>query len=506
MKLKHILLSMGVISVIGTTYAQAALLPLNPKIDQYVQDQFKTTNQITGTILVVLKTQADLSGAESLASREEKGKYVYHTLRNTALATQGPLVDFLQSKKVRFRQFYIENMIAVENPTTELVNALAVRQDIARIMGNPNVKLKLPVSKGILTTHAAGPEQNLVRIGAAKAWETYHVRGEGIVVAGQDTGVQWDHPALINQYRGKSSKGVDHNYNWHDAIHGPSRSNHTFSRCGYDTQVPCDDFGHGTHTMGTIVGDDGKGNQIGVAPKAQWMACKNMDNGVGTPASYIECFEFFLAPYPLSGNPLKDGEPSKAPHVINNSWGCDKNEGCKGDEILPSLEAMKKAGIFVVASAGNDGPSCATIDAPPAWHSGLTLSVGAFDHRNDKIAFFSSRGPSSFDGGPGPNISAPGVTIRSSVPGNRYESGMWSGTSMAGPHVVGATALLWSFNKSLIGNIDQTISIIEKSAEPKTTTENCGGTPGSHIPNNTYGYGLLNVAQALCSQSNDCPK
>jgi subtilisin family serine protease len=167
---------------------------------------------------------------------------------------------------------------------------------------------------------------------------------------------------------------------------------------------------------------------------------------------------------------------------------------------------MKKAGIFVVASAGNDGPGCSTIDAPPAWHTGLMLSVGAFNHRNDKIASFSSRGPSSFDGGPGPNIAAPGVTILSSIPDNRYASGIWSGTSMAGPHAVGTIALLWSYNKTLIGNIDQTISIIEKSAEPKTTGESCGGIPGSHIPNNTYGYGLLNAAQAVCSQSDHCPK
>ncbi len=296
------------------------------------------------------------------------------------------------------------------------------------------------------------------------------------------------------------------NYNWHDAIHGRSSLTTKLSSCGYDTQVPCDDFGHGTHTMGTIVGDDGKGNQIGVAPKAQWMACKNMDSGVGSPASYIECFEFFLAPYPLNGNPLKDGDPTKAPHIINNSWGCDLSEGCTGNEILPALEAMKKAGILVVASAGNDGPGCSSIDAPPAWHSGLTLSVGAFNHRNDIIASFSSRGPSALDGGPGPNISAPGIEIRSSVPGKEYASFFWSGTSMAGPHVVGAAALLWSFNKNLIGNIDQTISIIEKGAEAKTTSESCGGVPGSHIPNNTYGHGLLNVEQAVCSQSDNCPK
>ena len=506
MNIKQILLCICIVSAMSSQWTQASTIPFNPKIDKYVQDQLRSNQQIKNRVFVILKDQADLSAADSLSSREEKNRYVYDTLRNRALTTQGSLVEYLQAKKVNFRQFYIENMIAVENPTVDLVKELSARPDVARIMGNPFVKLRLPKMKGKFSATSTGPEQNLIRIGATKVWEDYHVRGEGIVVAGQDTGVQWNHPALIHQYRGSSSDGsVDHNYNWHDAIHRRSDLNTTSSSCGYDSKVPCDDYGHGTHTIGTIVGDDGKGNQVGVAPKAQWMACRNMENGVGTPASYIECFEFFLAPYPLNGNPLKDGDPAKAPHIINNSWGCTTDEGCKGDEILPSLKAMKKAGILIVASAGNEGPSCASIDAPPAWHSGLTLSVGAFDHRTDNIAYFSSRGPSAFDGGIGPNIAAPGVRIRSAVPGNRYASAEWSGTSMAGPHAIGAAALLWSYNKNLIGNIDQTISIIEKSAEPKTTHENCGGIPGSHTPNNTYGSGLLNVLQAVCSQSDHCP-
>lgn len=507
MTIKKLLISIGIVSVMSSQCSFATILPLNPKIDQYVLDQFKSNHnqQLQSSVFVVLKEQADLSAADSLATRAEKGRYVYDSLRDTALNTQGSLVNYLQSKKVNFRQFYISNMISVENPTEDLVATLAARSDVARIMGNPLVKLTLPKSKSMLrSNNAAGAEANLVRIGATKVWENSHAYGDGIVVAGQDTGVQWDHPALIHQYRGSLANGkVDHNYNWHDAIHrytaGIERS-----KCGYNTKAPCDDVGHGTHTIGTVVGDDGKGNRIGVAPKAKWMACKNMDNGVGTPASYVECFEFFLAPYPLNGNPLKDGDPTKAPHVINNSWGCTRDEGCTGDEILSSLQAMKKAGIFVVASAGNDGPGCSTINSPPAWHSGLSLTVGAFDHRNDNIAYFSSRGPSTANSGIGPNIAAPGVSIRSSVPGNRYESFMWSGTSMAGPHAVGAVALLWSFNKNLIGDIDKTISIIEKSAEPKTSNENCGGVPGSHIPNNTYGSGLLNVNKAVCSQSDHC--
>ena len=74
-------------------------------------------------------------------------------------------------------------------------------------------------------------------------------------------------------------------------------------------QAPCDDKGHGTHTIGTAIGDDGMGNQIGMAPGAKWIGCRNMDQGNGTPARYIECMEFFLAPYPVGGTPAQ-GDPT----------------------------------------------------------------------------------------------------------------------------------------------------------------------------------------------------
>lgn len=498
MKIKPFLLSLGMLSVLHGVAIHAADVSQHAKIDPYVQKQMQSRTQTKQSVFVVLKDQADLRGADALLSREEKIRYVYEALRNKAIATQGSLIDFLKSKKANFRRFYIENMILVENPSPELIKSLAARADVARIMGNPIVSLKLPADKSTVANRSqgAGPEQSLVSLGATTVWEKYHVRGEGIVIAGQDTGVQWNHPALIRQYRGSSKDGsVTHDYNWHDAIHGSLGQGRAASRCSYDTQVPCDDQGHGTHTIGTIVGDDQKGNQIGVAPNAKWIACKNMDNGVGTPATYIECFEFLLAPYPLRGHPFTDGDPSKAPHIINNSWGCTADEGCVGNEILPSLKAMNKAGILVVASAGNEGPGCSSMESPPAWHTGLTFAIGAYNHRSGNIAAFSSRGPSVIDGGVGPNLAAPGVSIRSAVPGGQYES--MSGTSMAGPHAVGAAALLWSFKPSLMNDIKQTISIFESTSTAKTSHENCGNTPGTHIPNNTYGYGLMNVAKAV---------
>ncbi len=140
--------------------------------------------------------------------------------------------------------------------------------------------------------------------------------GQGIVIAGADTGIRWTHNALKPHYRGWDGTVANHNFNWHDSIH-----NSVSNPCGNDSPQPCDDFFHGTHTIATAIGDDGAGNQVGMAPGAKWIGCRNMDVGNGTPARYIECMEFFLAPYPVGGVPAQ-GDPSLAPDITTNSWAC----------------------------------------------------------------------------------------------------------------------------------------------------------------------------------------
>jgi serine protease AprX len=110
--------------------------------------------------------------------------------------------------------------------------------------------------------------------------------------------------------------------------------------------IPCDDIGHGTHTIGTAAGDDGTGNQIGMAPGAQWIGCRNMDQGNGTPARYIECMEWLLAPYPIGDG---QGDPLKAPDITSNSWVCPPSEGCSANTLQAAVEAQAAAGIMMVA-------------------------------------------------------------------------------------------------------------------------------------------------------------
>jgi len=495
MKLKSVMVALSAIGTlaIGGVVFSTDNSVVEVKIGPSLSSNLETQRQ--QDIIVILEDQAQLAGADLLTKKEARGRFVAEELKKKA-RMQEPLVAFLKENGFTFQRFYIANMIAVDNVSVEMIRELAARPDVRKVIANPAIRNVVTPDVGFDggEDKGVGIGENIKSTGAADVWTNQKTRGAGMVVAGQDTGVQWNHPALIRQYRGNNGDSVDHSYSWHDAIRSPISGG--TNKCGYDTKVPCDDDQHGTHTMGTMVGDDGGMNQVGMAPDAKWIACRNMDAGVGRPSTYLECFEWFLAPYPQGADPLT-GDPTKAPNVINNSWGCPASENCEGNEFAPVLEALYRAGIMVVVSAGNAGSACGTINDQPATHSRWTFSVGAHNHRTGSIASFSSRGPSTLDGEIGPDLTAPGVDVRSTIPGDGYAGSMWSGTSMAGPHVAGAVALLWSAQPSLVGKVEETVALLESTAVGKTTTQACGEVPGTDIPNNTFGFGHLNIKAAV---------
>jgi subtilisin family serine protease len=453
---------------------------MNGKIASRVLSE--TANGGSTEALVVLTQQADLSAASTFNTKLDKGNFVVNTLRTVAARTQGPILSLLQQRGVPYQSFYIVNMIKVTGDRN-LMEELAAREDVARIDANPTIHNALPGVEGSDSTfQTLGVEWNIQRVKAPDVWALgYH--GEGRVVSGADTGVQWDHPALKSHYRGWDGHTVNHDYNWHDA--SPDHS-----------PVPIDPNSHGTFTASEMVGDDGQGNQVGVAPGAKWIACRNMDaGGNGTPARYTECFQFLIAPYPVNGDPSQ-GDPSKAPDSINNSWTCPPSEGCSTYTLQSIVDAVRAAGIFPAMAASNYGPGCSTIQEPPAIYAS-SVDVAALDS-SDHIASFSSRGPVIADGShrTKPDLSAPGVNIRGAVPGNGYASG-WSGTSMAAPHVAGGVALLWQVKPNLVGNVTQTQLTMERAAQHFVvqSVTNCGGPSG--LQNNTFGFGLLNLLQAV---------
>ena len=266
-----------------------------------------------------------------------------------------------------------------------------------------------------------------------------------------------------------------------------------------NSQVPCDDNAHGTHTTGTMVGDDGQGNQIGMAPGAKWIGCHNMNSNVGTPARYIECMQWFLAPTRINGT---DPDPTKAPDITNNSWECPASEGCSFDTLQAAVEAQAAAGIMMMSAAQNSGPSCSTVQNPPGLYA-ATYSVGALQTGTDTIAGFSSRGPVTADGSGRlkPDISAPGTGTRSSTNASDSSYANFSGTSMATPHIAGAMALLWSAIPSLRHQLAASRDAINNSAVHIASTQ-CGA---AGPPNNVYGWGRVDILAAVSGGGTPTP-
>lgn len=446
---------------------------------------------------IMLEEQADLSEAKRLATKEEKGEYVFKKLTETAARTQEIFLPLLKSKAKSYRQFWVANTIFVEGDM-ELAKELAAFKEVKELLPNPRMRMLEPVVEvepDIVAKQdhtLAGIEWGVNKTNAPLVW-TMGYKGQGVVVGGQDTGIEWDHLAIQEQYRGWNGIVADHNYNWHDAIHSGGGGS-----CGVDSPWPCDDHNHGTHTIGTILGDDLLGNQIGMAPEAKWIGARNMNVGAGTPTTYIECFQWFLAPTNINDqNPM----PSKAPHVINNSWGCDASEGCTPanfSNMATVINNLRAAGIVIVASAGNDGPSCNTVNGPPAHFDGsFTIGSTGTSADEDAVSSFSSRGNVNVDGSGRikPDVCAPGRNIRSCIRNGAYTT--YSGTSMSGPHAAGAVALLISAVPALAGQVDTIESILEKTAVKITSSQTCNGTSPTTFPNNTVGHGRIDILAAV---------
>lgn len=458
----------------------------------------------TASFWVRLRQSANLSAVPPFLDADARATYVYNSLKAVADASQGNVLAYARSRGLEAKSFWIVNSVLVKGATAADLEAFKAMPEVAEIKGRFNAQLHadgLVANFGLINTvelldraaqpgiQWSGTAWGLLFTGADKVWSEFGVNGTGVIVANIDTGVQWDHPALKEQYRGWDGSSAEHNYNWYAPTSAAKNA------CSGAASAPCDWAGHGSHTMGTMVGDDhvegDAGHRTGMAPGAKWIACMGCDtppNSCSDEALTV-CAEWMVAPTDLNGaNP----DPTKRPDIINNSWG-----GGGGDLWYKQyVDAWVAAGMFPAFSAGNSGPSCRSAGSPGDY--AISFASGAVDS-SGMIASFSSRGPGQADADLKPDIAAPGVGVCSTVPGNGYDCS-YSGTSMASPHTAGAVALMWSAAPLLKGDIETTRQILTSTANPNVPDEgNCGkpsGTPGI-VPNYTYGYGYLDAYAAV---------
>ncbi|MDY7041496.1 MAG: S8 family serine peptidase, partial [Chloroflexota bacterium] len=444
-----------------------ATLNVPPEIRRKIEPALLKQLLVTGEdesvpCLVHLRATADLAPVVvAEVSAQERRRMVVSALQATAGETQGPVRAYLAQEQSlgrveRYTPYWVFNGLAVA-AQREVILTLASRPDVEIVRADhvrylPEGWKDGSQSSNLPTLQSSTTEWNISRVQADLVWDSLGIDGDGVVVANMDTGVDLYHPALLTRYRGYSPKGLhSHAGNWFCATDE-----------GYT--YPGDGHSHGTHTMGTIAGGEG----IGVAPGAQWIAVKIFNNSGYAHDSWIHAgFQWLLAP---------NDDPDLAPDVVNNSWG---SQNGADETFRPDVQALIAAGIVPIFSAGNGGSGSSTLDSPGSFPE--AIAVGATDS-DDVIAGFSSRGPSPWNEVK-PEVSAPGVSVRSSVPGGGYSNK--NGTSMAAPHVTGIVALMLQADPGL--SISQVEQALTSTAVPL----------GSPHPNNDYGWGLVDAYGAV---------
>ncbi len=461
----------------------------------------------SAAFFVMMDAKADLSEAEKITDWSERGWFVYNALLETARTSQAEVIAYAKKNGIEYRSFYTNNSVYFPNGTGQMVQDLAAiagverlrlegyatiqPEELAPTYGPEITEPASPDAYGYnLTTLAPAASGGLYGMQAVQVWETYGIKGNGIVVANIDTGANYSHEALVRQYRGNNGDGTfDHNYNWYLPTSG----------CG-DGTYACDNNGHGSGTMGIMVGETADlSEQIGIAPEATWMACKGCEENNCSDAALTGCADWMVAPCAIGDDPGDPScDPDMRPHIINNSWG-----GPGGDTWYQAyVQAWVAAGMFPAFSAGNDY-TCNSLGSP----GDNPESFGTAAHSSAGENTYAG-GPSTFYPNPScdpdlheidPHISSPTFGRTSDMtPGLYYNL---SGTSGASPHTAGAVALIWAANPSYIGNIEGTFTALEQSANHDYFSETGCGKPAcagsNNWPNYEYGWGFLDALAAV---------
>ncbi|MDQ2712227.1 MAG: S8 family serine peptidase [Acidobacteriota bacterium] len=454
-------------------------------------------------VKLVLTQQADVSGAFQLTTKAQRGQYVYDVLTQTAQQSQASLLEAVNQMGLIGNGFYIANFVLVQAPagtkiSTTQLQQLVSRPEVSTAESVYSFNTQLPgVSLPPITSLPLGRglEKNLAFINAPAVW-AQGAQGQGITIGVVDSGVQWDHRLLKGHYRGLLGTGANHNYNWWDAVHTTFTGG--TNPCGVSSAVPCDDLGHGTHVTGAAVGGNFRDYQIGVAPEARFMACRDMDRGyASTGTAFEECMQFMLAPWNLQG---QNPDPSKAPDLVVHPYHCyASGANCIDDPVMHAVYwNLYAAGITSIVAGEDSGAICNSLTNWPQNYA-VAITAGALGYDPDSgmplstLASYSNAGPGNTATIFRPDIAAPGTQILSAVPGGNVAP--MSGTSVAAAQLAGAFALVLSVRPTLQGRPEQMWRLVSAAIPQWLQIGTCGSPASS--PNYLYGWGNLDVSAML---------
>ncbi|KAJ9053489.1 hypothetical protein DSO57_1023755 [Entomophthora muscae] len=311
-------------------------------------------------------------------------------------------------------------------------------------------------------------------------------KAASLVIGILDIGFEFKHGALFENYKGNKGDYYDHNYTFFDG----TRTLDEITRSN-------DNLRHGTRIISLAVGK----KPLGISPKSKWIACKAMERRNNPTEDYLSCQQFLLAPTDIEGN---SPNALLRPHVIANTWGCGKEDNCFTTPLKYASHAHHVAGIFNVAAAGNSGKSCETItDIPPVnKHS---FVVAGLNRNSVEGLETSSVGPSKFRKN-AIDVAASGQYVLAANPDNKYV--YVSGTSYASPLVAGGALLVMAACPSLQRNPRDLSWVLRNSAIPLYSNLTCGGDSTKIVPNNEFGYGLVDIKEAnkLCGRTHGFEK
>ncbi len=368
------------------------------------------------------------------------------------LTNPRPVSGKLTRLHVDYTPYYLVNGLEV-NADWYLYKTLSQMPGVDRVLESPRLRPlpeQPPVSKGDVFVPPEGSSWNLDLINVSQVHEELAVKGEGIVIGQTDSGVDGSHPEVKDNYRGS---GSTNDYNWLDPWN--------------KSVFPVDVGGHGTGTLGIIVG-----KTLGIAPQSQWIGCVNLARNLGNPAVYLDCMQFMFAPYAQGGDPFKHGDPAKGAMIINNSWGCPRVEGCDPQIFEEAVRTLKGAGVFMSVAAGNNGLYGCSDDQGSTSIIEMCFMFGAIDQRRE-ISAFQARGPGGVDGSGSvkPDLLLPGETNFVAAQAERYTYS--SGTSFAAPHcgVVWCTDVVRQ--SPIDGRIEETIQSCGKCSTLHSSLIGC---------------------------------